>query len=308
MKTINNTMSVGQGVAGRLNRDEMSENSTLIRFFHLWHLLSLDAPTVAALWTWFIPTAIHTHISAFAPLAMFLAVWVLYASDRLLDARRSGSKPSVVDDLEARHRFHDRHRSAFSIAIIATAVPLALILPHVLDRAMHLYLILGVFLTGYFSLVHITDYAYRLPKELVVGFIFAAAVFIPAVATRPELQVGLAPAALLFAALCSLNCLFIYFWEHESSGSNLYRPVHFVTRFALRYLSQIATAVMASGVMLAFLGVLIPRPISLACSASLFLLFQLHRNRRIISATTLRAAADFVLLAPVLFLPFLTCA
>ena len=51
----------------------------------LWHLLSLDAPTVAALWTWFIAEACHVHIPLLSTLAMAVAVWTLYAADRLLD-------------------------------------------------------------------------------------------------------------------------------------------------------------------------------------------------------------------------------
>ena len=53
----------------------------------LWHLLSLDAPTVAALWTYFIARANHVQLSYAVPAAMFLAVWLIYAADRLLDTR-----------------------------------------------------------------------------------------------------------------------------------------------------------------------------------------------------------------------------
>ena len=53
----------------------------------LWHLLSLDAPTVAALWTWFIAATNHIHLPLSSPLAMFIAVWTLYAADRVLDAQ-----------------------------------------------------------------------------------------------------------------------------------------------------------------------------------------------------------------------------
>ena len=53
----------------------------------LWHLLSLDAPTVAALWTWFIASANHIRLPLSSALAMALAVWMLYAADRLMDAR-----------------------------------------------------------------------------------------------------------------------------------------------------------------------------------------------------------------------------
>ena len=53
----------------------------------LWHLLSLDAPTVAVLWTWFIAASVHIALPLTSLLAMGLVVWMLYAADRLLDAR-----------------------------------------------------------------------------------------------------------------------------------------------------------------------------------------------------------------------------
>src|SRR5271156_21025 len=33
-----------------------------------WHLLSLDAPTVAALWSWFFARAMHLHLPLIPPL------------------------------------------------------------------------------------------------------------------------------------------------------------------------------------------------------------------------------------------------
>ena len=52
-----------------------------------WHLLSLDAPTVATVWTLYIASAAHLHLPLRLPVAMFSSVWLLYAVDRLLDSR-----------------------------------------------------------------------------------------------------------------------------------------------------------------------------------------------------------------------------
>jgi hypothetical protein len=99
----------------------------------LWHLLSLDAPTAAVAWIWFIAAANHVHLPVSAPLAVFIAVWTLYASDRLLD----------TEDLELRHRFHQKHRDAFVTGIAAAFLALAFLLPHIPPQSIHLYLILG---------------------------------------------------------------------------------------------------------------------------------------------------------------------
>ncbi len=207
----------------------------------LWHLLSLDAPTVACLWTWFLA---HTAGLALPPtsiVAMFVAVWILYAADRLLDARPLGSgalgtrplegrpvlgglppdsrRPNTdtsqphTHRLEARHLFHHRHRPGYLGGILVAALTLSSLAPRLLPSALHLYLVEGALLVAWFLVLHATPFARPLPKEFVVGIFFAAAAFIPTVARRPELRLALAPSALLFAALCTLNGLFIHAWE-----------------------------------------------------------------------------------------------
>jgi hypothetical protein len=69
------------------------ESFSLVRILHLWHLLSLDAPSVADLWTWFIAATLRARIPRFVPCAMFLMVWILYVGDRLLDGRRCNLQP-----------------------------------------------------------------------------------------------------------------------------------------------------------------------------------------------------------------------
>jgi len=43
----------------------------------LWHLLSLDAPSVAAVWVWFIARSQHIALPGASPAAMALAVAIL---------------------------------------------------------------------------------------------------------------------------------------------------------------------------------------------------------------------------------------
>ncbi|MBS1820414.1 MAG: hypothetical protein JST61_00320 [Acidobacteria bacterium] len=265
---------------------------------HLWHLLSLDAPSVATLWTWFIAHSNHIRLSASSLLAMAAAVWMLYAADRLLD----GQAPHA-DALEARHHFHYRHRNAFLAGIAAASIVLALLLPRIPMEAIRLYLVLGGLVFGYFVVIHATNSAHRLPKEIAVGICFAAAVFIPTVARQPQLRIVLLPPALLFAALCSLNCLFIYAWEHPA-GTWQQQP-HALTTAALRHLSSLAAAVGVASSALAILHRHTLWPISTAIALSAFALVALHRNRGQYDALTLRAAADFVLLTPALLVGLL---
>jgi hypothetical protein len=295
----------------------------------LWHLLSLDAPTVAALWTWFIARASHIRLPLASPAAMAIAVWMLYAGDRLLDvrlldARTHGAPPrsaSLHHELEARHLFHHRHRRAFLYGIAFAATALAALLPHLNAAAIHLYFIEGALLFVWFLILHATHGAHRLPKEITVGLFFAAATFIPTVSRTPvahppfaqtpflpapALHLALLPAAILFAALCSLNCLFIYAWEHphaERPGAHLAQRPHATTRVALRHLTALSICAIIAAA-LTFFDTAVPKPIPAACALSAVLLLFLDRNRHRLPEVTLRAAADLALLTPVALLPF----
>ena len=280
----------------------------------LWHLLSLDAPTVAALWVYFIARACHVRLPLATPAAMALAVWILYASDRILDARQFDVRRNGYTlELEARHRFHHRHRRAFLIGIALAAAALAALL-HSLDPAViRLYLIEGALLVAWFLILHSTPAAHRLtahpiprprPKEIAVGLFFSAAIFIPTIARAPALRPTLLPCALLFAALCSLNCLFIYAWEHEGPNPAV-APPHATTRLALRHLPAIAGVLATAGAILALFDRAVSKPIPAACALAALLLLLLDRHRRSLSRTDLRAAADLALLTPLLLLLFL---
>lgn len=262
---------------------------------------------MASLWIWFIAAANHIHLPVSSIVAMFLAVWMLYAADRLLDARLLDSHSAHEQHLEARHYFHHRHRTAFLAGIVAASVALAPLLLRLAAEAVHLYLILGGLLFGYFILIHATRSAHRFPKEIAVGIFFAAATFIPTVAREPRLRLALIPSALLLATLCSLNCLFIYAWEHAPERSSAFadHPTHATTRFALRHLPLLAFAIPLTGAGLALFDHHAPWPIPLAAAISAALLLLLHHRRRSVPSLTLRAAADLVLLTPILFLAFL---
>ena len=275
----------------------------------LWHLFSLDAPTIAALWTWFIASANHVRLPLASTLAMAIAVWMLYAADRLMDARPLDADPTHYEGLEARHYFHHLHRSAFLSGILVASIALALLLPHLKPQAIRLYVVLAVLVSAYFLLIHATrsaaaqqKVAHLLPKEIAVGLFFAAATFIPTVARCPNLRPRLLPFALLFAILCSLNCLFIYAWEHADSPSN---PPHPITHIALRNLPWLTILLALSGAAITLFDYRAPWPVPYAIALSAALLLLLHNHRLAIAPVTLRAAADLALATPLLLLLFL---
>lgn len=271
----------------------------------LWHLLSLDAPSVATLWTWFVARCAGVPLPRAALLSMFVTVWILYAADRLLDARVLDSPSSQAhSQIEERHRFHHRHKRAFLSAIGICSIALAVMLPRLLPEALRLYALLAALLVAYFLLIHTRISAERrLPKELAVGIFFPAAVFIPTIARRPDLRLTLLPYALAFAAVCTLNCLFLYAWEHADHAG-----AHWTTRFATRHLRTIAAAIIVLSLVLSIPSAanrgIHPSALALPCAASTLLLVLFHRYRRRILPVHLRAAADLTLLTPIAFAVF----
>jgi hypothetical protein len=275
----------------------------------LWHLLSLDAPTVATTWTVFIARAAHVALPWPEPVAMFVAVWMIYAADRLLDARLLDIDVRPNHDLESRHRFHHFHRNHFLPAILLSTPALVYLLTRIDARALHLYVLLATLLGVWMLLIHARPLSKgvtntnRLPKELAVGLFFPAAIFIPTVARIPTLRPTLLPVAILFACVCTLNCLYLYAWEHPAPRLH----AHLTTRWATAHLTQIATVILTVATLILSASIFtasITRLPALACALSAAALILLNAFRRRIIPVHLRAAADLALLTPLLLLPF----
>jgi hypothetical protein len=68
----------------------------------LWHLMSLDAPTVAVIWSLSFAWAAGVHLPRWIPVLLALGTWAVYVGDRLLDTRsalRSGiSSTGTIDE------------------------------------------------------------------------------------------------------------------------------------------------------------------------------------------------------------------
>jgi hypothetical protein len=276
-----------------VQRDEVQRQSVGAGWLAMWHLLSLDAPAVAAVWTWFVARAAHVALPAVVPVAMFVAVWLLYAGDRLLDGLAGG------EGLEERHRFHRRHGLAFGVAMGVAAVLLAPLVAAIPREMLRLYVGLAGMLAVWFLAVHLIARrgVLTLPKELMPGVFCAAAAFIPVWADIGVEHRRLAVAALAYGLLVTQNCLWIYAWEHEDAGGT---AAHATTRWGLRWLRPLGVVTMVLPVAaMPFAG--IERvPILIAVAAAAAGLFALDRIRAFLDPTDLRAAADFVLLTPLL--------
>jgi len=256
-----------------------------------WHLLSLDAPTVAALWSWFFVRAMHLHLSLIQALLLPLGTWLLYVADRILDGLRQGEL------LRERHHFHARHRTAFLLAASFLFVLLAwFVLTRMRPEALRDDSWIGVLALLYLFAVHrrITP---RLPKELAVAILFAAATAVPAWSRLSAGREQLAPAVIFFALLCWINCVGIEKWEGGQP--------HAITRWASLHLRSIVTITalfsFAAALLAPSRGLMV---VYLAALLSCGLLYTLDARSGHWAPLHLRIAADAALLTPLALLPF----
>lgn len=271
---------------------------TVVGLLRLWHLSSLDAPTVALTWSLAFAWAAHVRLPWWVPVLLPLAVWAVYITDRLLDAR-AGLHASRLDHLRERHLFHWHFRRILAPMALAAALTAAWIVFALMPRALreHDSLLAAASLL-YFTRVHAKRRIFPLfSKEFLVGILFTLGCVLPAWSRadffRSPWTWPLLAATAAFMLLAWLNCYAIDRWESPDAR---------VTRLSTRTLGfYLAGASFACSAALA--------PLSVRCAimavcaaAGAVLLAILDLNRRRLTPVTLRAAADLVLLTPALVL------
>lgn len=240
-------------------------------------------------------------MSVWAREALFLTAWLIYLVDRLADALSlQANSPR-----SARQQFCLRHKKLWLGLIAVVGLVDAAIVLLRLNRDV---LISGSCLSGIAAVYLAVNHAFSevweiIPlKEITIGFLFSAGtllLLIPNFAAVPS-TVGRssALAMLLFAILCSLNCMSIAVWERDLDRDQ--RKHSIATRCpgigvpirAFCILVAVAALLLAAATASVF-------PIAMSLSVGATLLAILHfisvgRDER-------TALADLVLLTPVAF-------
>jgi hypothetical protein len=262
----------------------------------MWHLASLDAPTVALIWSVAFAWVMKVHLPWWTLLLLSLGVWGVYVADRLLDARTS-MHTSAPEKLHERHIFHWRHRRILAPAAIACGFISAwIVFQRMPSTTKEHDSLLAAASVLYFTRVHTgRKFLPIFPKELVVGLLFTLGCALPAF-SRAHLSLAEWPLLIsigFYALLAWLNCLAIDRWEsHDLEPSRC--PIAFPAMVFS------AAALICSSLLFASH----PRSASLIlCGAiAALLLAALDRVRSRITPVTLRAAADLALLTPALLL------
>lgn len=267
-------------------------------FLRLWHLVSLDAPTVAVVWTLAFAWAAGVRLPGWVPLLIVLVTWAVYIADRLFDSWRA-LEIGETHSLRERHLFHWRHRRIFvpvgaGAAIVAAGLAAALM--PIFARERGSVLCLAAF--TYFAGVHAgkdVEWQVRGPlrrwvgKELFVGILFTAACVLPAWNRAPDRHWMLFVPAIFFACLAWLNCCAIERWESTKKDDGPSR------------IGSAAACLFAGGILISACCLRRqPRAaeLLLAGAFSSILLALLDRLRGRMTEMALRVAADLVLLAP----------
>lgn len=214
----------------------------------LWlTVLSLDAPAVAVLWQLLFAQSFDVRLGAGVTVLLALVVWLIYVADRLLDALRGPAHSAEA----TRHMFYRRHRWAFLFPLCAGSALAAWLALTQLDVMLFgdgvvILLAVGVYLL----IVHLVSPRRRslLPKEMLVGILFAVGTCFPVWQQMTESSAKFALPSAVFAVLCWLNCAVIEYAEWNRLGGRRFGLPHPSTtwmgkRFTL--LSLLAAAIAA---------------------------------------------------------------
>jgi hypothetical protein len=265
------------------------------------NLLCLDAPIVAVSWQWLFALAFGAHLNFSLRALLFLTAWLIYLADRFADTIKlpAGSPMSL------RHRFCREHMIGWWIAIVVIFFVDVWLAMRSLDLQM---LLLGGTLAAvcglYLLINHSLGGRWRpIPmKEKAIGILFAAGTTLAVVGQLPRLTISFAAAVILFAGLCTYNCLSIAAWERALDAAQ--GKASFVTGWP-----AVARALKPLGYALAFvaLGCAIfwrfAFPLWLCLAVSAFLLVRLNATERL-PRDSRTALADLVLLTPLAVLLF----
>lgn len=257
---------------------------------------------VVCTWTLAAAAGRQREFSPGALAALFFTVWAIYLADRLVDVARCRDWSQAT----GRMHFGRRYRRTFVSCLAGTvAANLILLIAGVVPRDAALRALwVGVAMVGY-ALLFVVPLIFgkRLPgKEFCVGLFFAAGAW--AAMGGPAVDFPL----ICIAALVAFNCLLISARETEtdavidpSSAGQWWRTIR-------RDLVWVGIVAAGCTLTVPTEGARYVSPFVLFC-ASVFLAFGgmvwLHAVATRCSADSVRALADFCLLAPWLWLPFL---
>ena len=275
-----------------------------------WNILSLDAPMVGLVWAALFVREGGGRLGVAESVALALAVWLIYTTDRLLDGWSTQNRAA----LRARHLVCERHRRAFAGAVVAAGGVIVFLAVTTLPLSeVRAGCGLGVVVAAYMVGIHLGRgaLAQRWPKELAVGILFAAGATLPWWWRGVAISFGAMTAFGSLAVLCAGNCMAIESWERagdertrrdgdtKAPGGGASSKGR-AREFAGGLTRGLAIALAGIAGVLGALGVerrTMPGALAAAVAGTVLLL-ALHGMRRRLTPEALRVLADAALLVP----------
>lgn len=262
--------------------------------FRWWFLPSwfgLDAPCVVLTWTWAISRSANVALPIRPAAALFLVVWSIYLTDRLIDVARCRDWTHATGRLRFGRDWRALFRACLGscmagiLAILGAGLPL-----EVLGRAAAVALGVSLHFLAFVVPIFLRD---KLPgKEFGVGLFFALGAYACLDATRQTL-----PLFGTVALVVAFNCLVIAARDARSDLANDPGGASQWWQTMNRDLTWIGIALTLAAILAATL--VSPAAFYLSAAAALALLTILHRSAHQLSGDALRALADFALFAPI---------
>jgi hypothetical protein len=261
-----------------------------------WNILSLDAPTVAVVWSLVFANASSVRLRPADGIILALTVWVIYTSDRLLD----GWATKNYVRLEERHFFCARHRGALAwLVALAAATVLWMTAEYLLPKEAGAGMKFAAIVGAYMASIHAGrgSMARFVPKEVTVGILFAAGITLPVWSQTVRLSRDMSISIVFFALLCFLNCLAIECWEGRPlrhGWGQMWHPSAECNKSRINWIAGgLASAALA--VVLLRLSQGLPGSELWAVSLAALLTLVLNRQTDRISVPALRVLADAAL-------------
>lgn len=258
------------------------------------NLVCLDAPLVAICWQWIFSRSFHLSVPLGHRAALFLTAWIIYVADRFGDSLSlvTGQPKSV------RQQFCWRHKGIWFASIICVAViDIVVVLRAVNYETAVVGAVLGALTIAYVAINHAHSEIWEtIPlKEFTIGSLFAAGTLLGVTPHIFAESSTMILAAVLFAALCSLNCVSIAVWERDLDRIQGKHSIATRWSHADSLAGALLLLLLAGSVLLALLdrGAW---PVALCIGGSSLLLGAVHFVPLSRDART--ALADLVLLTP----------
>lgn len=258
-------------------------------YFPSW--MGLDAPCVVTTWTWATGRASGTPMPVRAAVAMFLVVWAIYLTDRLIDVVRCHDWTNATGRL----RFGRNYRPLFLVCLGGCVAGIAWLLwaglpAEVIERAAVVACGVGLHCLAFVTPVLLRS---KLPgKEFGVGLFFALGAYACLGSAGHTL-----PFLVSIAGVVAFNCLVIAARDADSDRANDPGGASRWWRTMNRDLFRLGVALTLAAVV----GSVLAREAAfyLSLTAAFALLTALHRTAHRFSGDAVRALADFALFTPI---------